>query len=111
MPNSIAAHHENVPEYVGLVRELFRRPAEISACRRAKSLQTVLTKAALMLHSGLPRSLPMSSPVLPDSCDVVLKDGSTVVFRPSTEADVQPVRAFFESLSIESQYRRFFGLP
>jgi hypothetical protein len=53
----------------------------------------------------------MSSPVLPDSCDVVLKDGSTVVFRPSTEADVQPVRAFFESLSIESQYQRFFGLP
>ena len=53
----------------------------------------------------------MSSPVLSDSCDVVLKDGSTVAFRPSTEADVQPVRAFFESLSVESQYQRFFGLP
>jgi acetyl coenzyme A synthetase (ADP forming)-like protein len=53
----------------------------------------------------------MSSPVLPDVCDVVLRDGSTVVFRPSTEADVPPVRSFFEHLSRESQYERFFGLP
>ena len=53
----------------------------------------------------------MSSPVLPDACDIVLRDGSTVVFRPSTDADVQPVGAFFESLSRESQYERFFGLP
>ena len=52
----------------------------------------------------------MSNPVLSGSCDVVLKDGSTVMFRPSTEADVEPVRSFFESLSIESQYQRFFGL-
>jgi acetyl coenzyme A synthetase (ADP forming)-like protein len=53
----------------------------------------------------------MSSPVLSNSCDVVLRDGSTVVFRPSTDADVAPVRRFFENLSIESQYQRFFGLP
>ena len=53
----------------------------------------------------------MSSPVVPDACDVVLKDGSTVIFRPSNEADVQPVRDFFQSLSRESQYERFFGLP
>ncbi len=53
----------------------------------------------------------MFTPVLSDSCDVVLKDGSTVVFRSSSEADVEPVRRFFESLSVESQYQRFLGLP
>ena len=53
----------------------------------------------------------MSSPVVSDSCDIVLRDGSTVVFRQSTDADVGPVRSFFENLSIESQYQRFFGLP
>ena len=53
----------------------------------------------------------MSSPVLSESCDVVLKDGSTVVFRPSADADVPAVRRFFEDLSIESQYQRFLGLP
>jgi acetyl coenzyme A synthetase (ADP forming)-like protein len=40
-----------------------------------------------------------------------LRDGSTVVFRPSTDADVAPVRRFFENLTIDSQYQRFFGLP
>ena len=53
----------------------------------------------------------MSTPTLSDSCDVVLKDGSTVVFRPSSEADVHTVRRFFEGLSIQSQYQRFLGLP
>ena len=53
----------------------------------------------------------MSTPTLSDSCDIVLRDGSTVVFRPSTDADVGPVQSFFENLSIESQYQRFFGLP
>jgi acetyl coenzyme A synthetase (ADP forming)-like protein len=53
----------------------------------------------------------MVSPVFPDSCDVVLKDGSTVAFRTSHAQDVPPVRRFFESLSVESQYERFLGLP
>jgi acetyl coenzyme A synthetase (ADP forming)-like protein len=53
----------------------------------------------------------MLSSVFSDSCDVVLKDGSTVVFRASREDDVPTVRRFFESLSVESQYQRFLGLP
>ena len=53
----------------------------------------------------------MSGSVLSDSCDVVLRDGSTVVFRPSGETDVQPVRCFFENLSLDSQYQRFLGFP
>src|SRR5688572_3454124 len=53
----------------------------------------------------------MASPVLPVPCDVVLKDGSTVVFRTSREQDVASVRRFFEDLSVESQYQRFHGLP
>ena len=52
----------------------------------------------------------MSTSAWSQPCDVVLRDGSTVTFRPSTEADVQPVRAFFENLSTESRYQRFFGL-
>lgn len=53
----------------------------------------------------------MASPMFSDSCDVVLKDGSTVVFRPSREEDVPSVRRFFESLSVDSQYQRFLGVP
>ena len=53
----------------------------------------------------------MASPVPPVSCDVVLKDGSTVAFRTSSDADVPLVRRFFEGLSSESQYQRFHGLP
>jgi acetate---CoA ligase (ADP-forming) len=53
----------------------------------------------------------MASPALPVSCDVVLKDGSTVVFRTSRDEDVPLVRRFFENLSLESQYQRFHGLP
>lgn len=53
----------------------------------------------------------MSTPVLPVPCDVVLRDGSTVVFRPSRDEDVPAVRRFFESLSSESLYQRFHGLP
>ena len=44
-------------------------------------------------------------------CDVVLKDGSTVSFRPARDEDVPDVRKFFEALSPESQYQRFMGLP
>jgi acetyl coenzyme A synthetase (ADP forming)-like protein len=44
-------------------------------------------------------------------CDVVLRDGSTVSFRPARDEDVPDVRRFFEALSSESQYQRFMGLP
>lgn len=53
----------------------------------------------------------MASPVPPVPCDVVLKDGSTVVFRTSCDEDVPLVRRFFEGLSSKSQYQRFHGLP
>jgi acetyl coenzyme A synthetase (ADP forming)-like protein len=53
--------------------------------------------------------MPLSA--LPDSCDVVLWDGSTVSLRPSRPDDVGAVRAFLEGLSAESRYRRFLGVP
>ena len=53
----------------------------------------------------------MASPVLPAPCDVVLRDGSTVVFRTSRDEDVAAVRRFFENLSTDSRYQRFHGLP
>ena len=45
------------------------------------------------------------------ACDVVLRDGSTVWFRPADEDDIPAIRRFFEGLSPESQYQRFMGLP
>jgi acetyl coenzyme A synthetase (ADP forming)-like protein len=46
-----------------------------------------------------------------DCCDVVLRDGSTVTFKPARETDVPALQRFFEELSIDSQYQRFLGLP
>jgi acetyl coenzyme A synthetase (ADP forming)-like protein len=42
---------------------------------------------------------------------VVLRDGSTVTFRPAAEADVPALLQFFESLSPDSRYQRFIGVP
>ena len=53
----------------------------------------------------------MPSPAFPTSCDVVLRDGSTVAFRTSRDEDVALVRRFFENLSAQSRYQRFLGLP
>ena len=53
----------------------------------------------------------MPSHAAPEPCDIVLRDGSTVVFRSPREDEVQPVRAFFDSLSPESRYQRFLGVP
>ena len=44
-------------------------------------------------------------------CDVVLRDGSTINRRPAGVDDVDPLLAFFEGLSPESRYLRFFGIP
>ena len=41
--------------------------------------------------------------------DIVLRDGSTVHVRPSTIEDVPRLRAFLESLSVESRWFRFFS--
>lgn len=43
--------------------------------------------------------------------DVVLRDGSTVCLRPSTADDVDALQRFLVSLSTESLYFRFLGLP
>jgi acetate---CoA ligase (ADP-forming) len=43
--------------------------------------------------------------------DVVVRDGSTVCVRRAVEADVPAVLAFFGSLSLDSLYQRFLGLP
>jgi len=51
----------------------------------------------------------MTSAMMP--ADVVVRDGSTVCLRPTAEADLERVRAFFESLSPTSLYQRFLGLP
>lgn len=53
----------------------------------------------------------MPGAVFSDSCDVVLEDGSTVVFRAPRERDIPVVRGFFEDLSAEGRYPRFLGLP
>ncbi len=45
------------------------------------------------------------------SIDVVVRDGSTVCLRRAEERDGEAVLAFLESLSTESRYQRFMGLP
>src|SRR5215213_4517005 len=58
------------------------------------------------------RLKPMSLTVaLPEFTDVVLRDGSTMRFRPPRLDDVEPLVAFFAALSEESLYRRFHGHP
>jgi acetyl coenzyme A synthetase (ADP forming)-like protein len=46
---------------------------------------------------------------LPEFADVVLRDGSTMRFRPPRREDVEALVAFFAGLSDESLYRRFHG--
>jgi acetate---CoA ligase (ADP-forming) len=48
---------------------------------------------------------------LPEFADVVLRDGSTMRFRPPRREDVEALVAFFDGLSDESLYRRFHGHP
>jgi acetyl coenzyme A synthetase (ADP forming)-like protein len=43
--------------------------------------------------------------------DVVVRDGSTVCLRRAVTDDVPALLAFLESLSIDSRYQRFLGLP
>src|SRR5579862_499863 len=43
--------------------------------------------------------------------DVVLRDGSTANVRPAGAADRVLLREFYEQLSPESRYFRFFGKP
>jgi acetate---CoA ligase (ADP-forming) len=43
--------------------------------------------------------------------DVVVRDGSTVCLRRAVDGDVPALLAFLESLSAESRYQRFLGLP
>lgn len=43
--------------------------------------------------------------------DVVVRDGSTVCLRPASGTDADAVRSFLGSLSSESLYFRFLGLP
>ena len=43
--------------------------------------------------------------------DVVVRDGSTVCLRRTAESDVPALQEFLESLSVDSRYHRFMGLP
>ena len=43
--------------------------------------------------------------------DVVVRDGTTVCLRPAVEQDVEPLLEFLCSLSPQSLYYRFLGLP
>lgn len=47
----------------------------------------------------------------PDAIDVVLRDGATARLRPATGEDGDGLRRFYEYLSPESRYFRFFGKP
>ena len=47
----------------------------------------------------------------PDAIDVVLRDGATARLRPATGDDGDGLRQFYEHLSPESRYFRFFGKP
>ena len=51
----------------------------------------------------------MPLPVSEWSCDVVLRDGSTVQLRPVRPEDADGLRELYNHLSDESRYRRFFG--
>ena len=43
--------------------------------------------------------------------DITLRDGTTMCVRPVCRADAAAMSAFFEALSPESLYLRFFGTP
>ena len=46
-----------------------------------------------------------------ETTDVVVRDGSTVCVRRTTSDDVDALSQFFHTLSTESLYYRFIGLP
>jgi acetyl coenzyme A synthetase (ADP forming)-like protein len=48
---------------------------------------------------------------IPDAIDVVLRDGATARLRPASLDDRERLRDFYEHLSPESRYFRFFGKP
>jgi hypothetical protein len=49
--------------------------------------------------------------VLMELTDVVVRDGSTVCVRRATADDVDALAQFFHTLSSESLYYRFLGIP
>lgn len=48
-------------------------------------------------------------PAATQPCDVVLRDGSTLALRRAGKPDVDALVPFFDALSPESRYYRFFG--
>ena len=46
-----------------------------------------------------------------DAVDVVLRDGGTVHLRPARREDRAAIVEFYQQLSPESRYFRFFGKP
>jgi len=51
----------------------------------------------------------MARPTEDLTCDIVLRDGSTVSVRPAVNEDVPALETFFRELSPESRYQRFLG--
>ena len=43
--------------------------------------------------------------------DIVLRDGSTLALRCALDSDAMPLQRFFDGLSTQSLYQRFFGFP
>lgn len=51
----------------------------------------------------------MARPTDDLTCDIVLRDGTTLLLRPATDADVPALERFFGELSPTSRYQRFLG--
>ena len=51
----------------------------------------------------------MARPADDLTCDIVLRDGTTVLLRPAVDDDVPALEAFFRELSPASRYQRFLG--
>src|ERR1700728_2896280 len=60
-------------------------------------------------HAAGNREQPSDTP--PRQVDVALRNGSTLHLRGVREGDAPAMRAFFEALSVESIWLRFFGMP
>jgi acetyl coenzyme A synthetase (ADP forming)-like protein len=61
-----------------------------------------------MPHAAIDQNL---SNAQPDGIDVVLRDGSTAHLRPARSGDRAALNNFYQQLSLESRYFRFFGKP
>jgi acetyl coenzyme A synthetase (ADP forming)-like protein len=62
------------------------------------------------MASVRPLYLPAPYQDSAESGRVILRDGTTATIRPARSGDRDALRAFFEHLSVDARYRRFFAL-